>query len=184
MKSNFDKLCCVTLTIVLVLFRCHALKFKRDIPNFDQKPSQINSKLKETQIRFNEQSQLLSAVPNFYDALVINYKGRNINHRTLSPKIIYEKPSVSNISPNSKATSNIASNQSRNQIPQNQNNLNAPKVSSAKATKYETPVQSFIDIEDHHLLMNEDYEDLSNNQAVELNDNVIEDLEDLHLNSN
>jgi hypothetical protein len=152
---------------------------EKDMNDFKKQIESINNNVD------NQVSIGYSAAPNIFDALVVNYKGKNISHRNLVPEIIRSGNSVANVNVNAKGTSTSSVNPVNTQIPINQNNLNTPSPSSSNTiTNVQNKIVSFIDIEDHvlsgdsHLLDDED-----SISQIELNEIETNDVEDLHLNS-
>jgi hypothetical protein len=196
MKTDFK---CRFFGLIIALILCNSvsLKFKKDHANTNS--SNLPHSVKEKDVdNFNKQVESIdnvhtkqvnkqySAAPNIFDALVVNYKGKNISHRNLAPELIRSGNSGANVNINSKSTTSSNVPPVNSQIPLNQNNLNTPSPSSSNSTTtVQNKIISFIDIEDHHVLSVDSHllDDEDSISQLELNEIETNDLEDLHLAS-
>ena len=195
-KSQFH--CFLLILTALQISQFSSLKFNKYHTDAGNKFHQNSAKKTEIEaIQQNEINNLFTPVPNFLEALVVNFKGKNFSSRT-AQKILSPNHFHTNINGNAKTTSTSNSSFQTNSTPNTQTNLNSPN-SSVKASKIKTnhKANSFIDIEEHHLLVENHYSstiDEFNISPLDLNDFSdddhehehvhVHDIEDLHLNSN
>ena len=198
MKLNYLSFCAILLILSLSFSK---LKFKKE---HSTKKMKLPEKVKQIEIIKNnkQSSQLIildnknnknelifTPLPNFFDALIVNYRGKNMRRaNSLKPKILPQNNDQSiNINLVNTATQVNNSNTNSNLIPSNQNNLNLSNSEKNQSLKKKAKPNSFIDMEDHHTLIENDH--LNNNEQedisqLDLNDYGLYDMEELHLNSN
>lgn len=212
MKSNLKWNYLSFFILLFILSQTFSsLKFKKD-SNFvngknlplSVKQSDIDKINKQSsQLALSESEKkelLLTPAQNFLDALVLNYKGKNVSRRSLNPEIKVSNDGInSNISSNAKATVTSNVNANSFQIPVNQNNLNLAssiqKNSGNKNLSNDKKSNSFIEIEDHnqfienhnqfieneHLMSNNEEDSIS---QLDINEFESDDIEELHLKTN
>lgn len=179
MKSYLDKVCFIAITTILIFSQTVALKFKKENSNISNKLVHIH---KPTSVlnkdNSNQQNSMMHAAFSPFDALTLNFQGKNMKFRSLDPSIVLKAPSSNSNSEKVLIHTDISKNI---QVPQNKNVLPSSSKQTNKAPRVQIISQSFIDIEDHHILMGEKV-DIADFHIQE--ERKEEDLEDLHLNSN